>query len=84
MGFDKDGNQIKDYLRIIVPVLLNDSYSSLDKVRIIAMYVMIKNGISKENFSKLASHAQIEQSEREMILNLSELGANVILEVCGI
>ena len=42
---------------------------------------MIKNGISEENFTKLATHAQIEQREREMVLNLTHLGINVISDV---
>jgi syntaxin-binding protein 1 len=42
---------------------------------------MIKNGISEENFTKLATHAGIEQREREMILNLTHLGVNVISDV---
>lgn len=80
-GTDANGEKIFDLLRIIVPNLLTDSVSSLDKVRIIALYVMIKNGISKENFFKLLNHAQIEHNEREMIMNLSCLGANVVSEV---
>lgn len=81
MGTDFDGEKICDFVRIVVPVLLDNSVSSLDKVRIIALLVMVKNGIPNENFTKLMNHAQIEQNEREMILNLSCLGANVITQV---
>lgn len=55
--------------------------SNYDKVRIIALYVMIKNGIPEENLIKLFTHAQIGPKEQDMIRNLNCLGVNVVNDV---
>lgn len=55
--------------------------SNYDKVRIIALYVMIKNGIPEENLIKLFTHAQIGPKEQDMVRNLSCLGVNVVSDV---
>lgn len=58
--------------------------SNYDKVRIIALYVMIKNGISEENLTKLFTHAQLSAKDQDMVRNLSYLGINVIADVSKI
>ncbi|KAF7277780.1 syntaxin-binding protein Rop isoform X2 [Rhynchophorus ferrugineus] len=79
MGTDAEGEKIKDHMRNIVPILLDPKITDqYDKMRIIALYAMTKNGISDENLQKLATHAQINQ--KQTISNLQYLGVNVINE----
>lgn len=81
LGTDENDELVMDPMKIIVPVLLDTAVSELNKVRIVSLFVMIKNGISETHFTKLANHAQIEQPERDMILNLAHLGVKVISNV---
>jgi len=78
MGTDPEGERIKDHMRNIVPLLLDPAIAIEDKLRVIMLYILHKNGITEENLDKLLSHALIPVDKKQIITNLQYLNLQIL------
>jgi syntaxin-binding protein 1 len=62
----------------MVPLLDDRAVSSTDKVRIIALYILHRDGVPDEDRRRLFQHARLSLSEQESVNNLIHLGAKVV------
>jgi syntaxin-binding protein 1 len=78
MGTDSQGEKIKDHMKNIVPLLLDSEIKIEDKLRLIMLFLLHKNGITEDNLQKLLHHAMIPEDKKQIILNLQNIGMQIL------
>lgn len=82
LATNQEGGKIKEKtLKSIMVILSDQNISNNNKMRIILLYILSKNGVPEENLNKLVQLAQLSESDKQAIVNLNLLGINTILNV---
>lgn len=78
MGQTAQGEKVKDPMRAIVPIMLDNKYTANDKLRLMMLYILsLKTGVPPANLDQLIQHAQLRTEERQTVVNVQNLGVTV-------
>ncbi|KAF2493880.1 Sec1-like protein [Lophium mytilinum] len=76
-GLDEDYRKPKNVADQIVRTLDEDSITPPDRLRLIALYLLYRDGLLPADLMKLLAHAQLPPGDGEVVRNLDLLGARV-------
>ncbi|KAH8089154.1 Sec1-like protein [Filobasidium floriforme] len=77
-GVTDEGKQPKSIVEEMVPLLADNAVSNKDKVRIIALYILYRDGVPDEDRKRLFQHARLSISEQDTVNNLVYLGCKIV------
>jgi hypothetical protein len=77
-GVTPEGKTPKTLVEEMVPLLDDRNISNRDKIRVIALYILYRDGVPDEDRKRLYQHARLSLSEQEAVNNLVFLGAKVV------
>lgn len=76
-GLDEDSKKPKNTADELVRLLDDDKIISLDRLRLLVLYMNYKDGLLPADLIKLIAHSKIQSSKIERVRNFDLLGCNV-------
>lgn len=76
-GIDEENKKPKNVADQLVRLLDDDSVVHEDRVRLLILYILYRNGILRGDVEKLRCHGQLSPLDGETIYNLITLGAKI-------
>lgn len=77
-GLTSDQKVPKTILEEMVPLLDDSSLSKVDKIRLLMLYIIYKNGLFEGDLKKLSNHSNLSSKDIAVLKNLEYLGVRVI------
>jgi syntaxin-binding protein 1 len=75
-GLDEDFRKPKNLADQVVRLLDDENIGPQDRLRLIMLYIIFRNGIIMEDIQRLLAHASLPPQDGEVITNLELLGAH--------
>ncbi|KAK7187517.1 syntaxin-binding protein-like protein 2 [Paraphaeosphaeria sporulosa] len=75
-GLDEEYKKAKNMADQVIRTLDEDAVTSSDRLRLIALYVLYRDGILPADLTKLLLHAQLPLEDGAVVRNLESLGAH--------
>ncbi|KAI5993317.1 Sec1-like protein [Pisolithus albus] len=76
-GLTAEGKTPKTLVEEMVPLLDGREVSNFNKVRMIALYIMYRDGVPDEDRRRLYQHARLSMVEQDAVNSLVHLGARI-------
>lgn len=76
-GLDENLKKPKNILDQVVRLLDDDAIIPADRLRLIMMYIMYRDGVILEDIKRLLAHSSLPPQDGEIITNLELLGARM-------
>ncbi|EXJ63474.1 uncharacterized protein A1O5_11523 [Cladophialophora psammophila CBS 110553] len=76
-GLDEETKKPKNLADQVVRLLDDDSVVHEDRVRLLILYILYRNGILRGDIEKLRCHGELSPMDGEIIYNLITLGARI-------
>lgn len=73
-GLDEDFRKPKNVLEAVVQLLDDDAITQADRLRLVIVYILYRDGVILDDIQRLLAHASLPPQDGEIIQNLELLG----------
>lgn len=80
-GLDEDNRKPKNVLETVVRLLDDDAIPQSDRLRLVLMYLLYRDGVILEDVKRLLAHASLPPQDAEIATNLEHLGGRTIKDL---
>ena len=77
-GLDEDNRKPKNMLESVVQLLDDEAIKAPDRLRLIILYVLYRDGVILEDIKRLLAHASLSQQDADVLASLETLGGRTI------